>query len=507
MERALVLIGVHNTGGLERLPAVRAALSAMRSWADQQGFPPEAVRELSDLEGKPVRAADVYQAVEELSADVNLRQLVIYFCGHGMVTEGELWLLSDAPGNPNEAVNVPLSVRNAERGSVPHIVLLSDACRTATNSIQTGSVTGSVIFPNLQAIGETRNVDLLYAAGAGAAGHQVAEADGDGTFHPVFTEVLAEGLAGVNVELERVTDPAGTFDLVRPRPLLKALKSQVGVRLGTLGHVTVIQVPDGRITSDDQAWLSRLEPLPEDDRRGGLPGPPTLPDEVADPRVSAADAAAERLQRPDKASWEIGGALPHGLEPLGSRDVESRDVEVMVVSFDESCTALPVYPDLTARATMEDAELVDVTYVPRFGDIAPEYAEHRAQVGAAVRFGLAWWQDESPDSLVDRAMAATETDPSYALHVAYALVEMGRRDLVPQLLEGPRPPLYDVALLAERLDGPVAGAFPLMSRGWTLLGPGGVADRPDLPPRLPSPYTLFGPAAKDYLLEHVRSRV
>ncbi|MGB7979509.1 MAG: hypothetical protein WCF36_01810 [Candidatus Nanopelagicales bacterium] len=478
----------------------------MRSWAEQQGFPPEAVRELNDLKGEPVLAADVYQAVEELSADVNLRQLVVYFCGHGMVTEGELWLLSGAPGNPNEAVNVPLSVRNAERGSVPHVVLLSDACRTATNSIQTGSVTGSVIFPNPQVIGEIRNVDLLYAAGAGAAGHQVAEAVGDGTFHPVFTEVLAEGLAGVNVKVVRVTEADGTFDLVRPRPLLNTLKNQVGVRLAMLGHETVIQVPDGRITSDEQAWLSRLDPLPDDVRRGELPILPDPPKEVTDPRVTAADAAAVRLQHPDKAPWAVGGSLVHALEPLGPGVGFQHGDGVMVVSFEESCTALPVYPDLTARATMEDGQLVDVTYVRSFRETAPPgYAQHRARVGAAARFGLAWWQDASPDTLVARALAVIDTDPSYALHAAYALVEMGRRDLVPRLLEGPRPPLYDVALLAERLDGPVAGTFPLLSRGWTLLGPGGIADRPDLPPRLSSPYTLFGQDAQDDLLEHLRS--
>lgn len=528
MERALVLIGVHHTGGFERLPAVGAALDAMRSWAQQQGFPPEAICELNDLDDTPVRAGAVFDAVAAYSARETLRQLIIYFCGHGMVAEGELWLLSGAPTNPNEAVNVPLSVRNAERGAVPHVVFISDACRTATNTIQTGSVPGSVIFPHRAAVGSTQMVDLLYAAGAGAAGHQVAEVGIEQVFHPVFTEVLAEGLAGgASVTVDRITEAGNTFDMVRPRPLLRAVKTEVGNRLVDLGHMSVIQVPDGRIASDELAWLSRLTPIPRDDRRNDPPGlddprllPPPTP---VDPRQSAAEAAAARLlevverAEPDGSSGlVVAGAEMHTAASALGNPVDQRagrvrvtlgrsQRDVVVIEVGGTTAAVPVYPGRLGVVTFEDAELVDITYVASDpeGRPTPEDTQYRAWVGAASRFGLAWWGDDNASQVVDRARRMTATDPSYAMHAAYALVELGRRDLVPELLDVAIPPLYDVALLAEDLGEPVAGTFPLLSRGWTLMGPAGVAPRPDLPARLPSAYSLFGPEAADVLRQQI----
>ena len=64
------------------------------------------------------------------------------------VRYNEYWLLSGAPDDPQEAVKVASSVALARYCGIPHVVLVSDACRTAAESIQAQNVEGSSIFPN-----------------------------------------------------------------------------------------------------------------------------------------------------------------------------------------------------------------------------------------------------------------------------------------------------------------------------------------------------------------------
>src|SRR5688572_3895265 len=109
MQRGAILIGVSKTGSLPELQAVERGVHAMQQWAASQkdhGMNPEHVKVITDAKG-PITASDITKVVREL---VNLRvldQLVVYFAGHG-VNNGysEYWLLSDAPDDPQAAINV-----------------------------------------------------------------------------------------------------------------------------------------------------------------------------------------------------------------------------------------------------------------------------------------------------------------------------------------------------------------------------------------------------------------
>ncbi len=282
MERAVVLIGVRRSGGLPPLQAVTKGMDAMRDWAKAQDIPTERVTRLSDEDGFPVRTSDAYDAVRRYVSLHTIEQLVVYFCGHGVNNNGsEYWLLSDAPGNPNEAVNVALSMRLAERCGIPHVVLVSDACRTAPASIQADDVTGAAIFPNLPvgAVATSGDVDAFYACRLGEPAYEIADpTEASRSYRAVYTEVLAEALDGRYVELrERVTGANEMYDVVRPYPLRKALPDLVTRRIIALKAArTAVQVPESKVCSDPHvAWLSRLaiprEPPPDTD------GPPSAP--------------------------------------------------------------------------------------------------------------------------------------------------------------------------------------------------------------------------------------
>ncbi|MFG2988274.1 caspase family protein [Streptomyces sp. NPDC048257] len=280
MDRAVVLIGVSRSGGLPALQAVAKGLDAMHMWVKRQSIPTERCQVLSDEDGIPVHESDVFDAVKRYVELHTIEQLIIYFSGHGVNNNGsEYWLLSDAPGNPNEAVNVARSMRLAERCGIPHVVLVSDACRTAPASIQADDVTGSAIFPNLPvgAVAVNGDVDIFYACRLGEPSYEIADpAESSRSYRALYTEVLAEALDGAYGYLrERVTDDAEAYDVVRPYPLRKALPDLVNRRIIDLkATTTLMQEPDSKVCSDpDAAWLSRLSvPLPD-----GPPGPPSGP--------------------------------------------------------------------------------------------------------------------------------------------------------------------------------------------------------------------------------------
>ncbi|WP_338933191.1 hypothetical protein WEB32_34385 [Streptomyces netropsis] len=267
MERAVVLIGARRSGrGLPGLRAVGKSLDAMCDWAIDQGISTGHVKVHSDEDDTPALASDVFEAVRTYVDRGTVEQLIVYFCDHGVNNNGsEYWLLSDAPDNPNEAVNVARSIRLAECCGIPHIVLVSDACRTAPTSIQADDVTGSAIFPNLPTTAGVGDVDVFYACRLGEPAFEIADpAEASRSYRAVYTEVLADALHGMYPDLrEHVEggDSGEAYDVVRPYPLRKALPKLVTGRIRDLQATTAAaQLPDGRVSSDPcEAWLSRLK--------------------------------------------------------------------------------------------------------------------------------------------------------------------------------------------------------------------------------------------------------
>jgi hypothetical protein len=162
MEKAAIVIGVNKVGDLPVLAACQSA-NEFAKWAAAQGF---GCRVLTDEK----RTVTIQRIQTEIAKVVRAgcRQLIIYFSGHGIFRgpNYEQWLLSGAPEDANDAVNLPLSMEMSRNLPVQHVVFISDACRSVArpDAPELGQMNGGVIVPNY-ATGTARpDVDVFYAA-------------------------------------------------------------------------------------------------------------------------------------------------------------------------------------------------------------------------------------------------------------------------------------------------------------------------------------------------------
>jgi hypothetical protein len=265
MKRAAVLIGVKQSGGLTALPAAHAAVEQMRKWLhESQGLADEQIKVVVD-DKDAVTVARIKSAVTELAKDEDVEQLVIYFCGHGIVNnQSELWLLSSGPEDPDEAaVNVERSENFARHGVFGHVIFISDACRTAAPELQYQQVGGSSIFKNSGVLRpQERSVDRYFACGLNMPSHQT-KIDPKGSFESIYTRTLVSALRGNYLEVVC----AGNKDAhpgtrqVHGWWLKKLLTVKVPEEMETAGVPWESwQTPDARINSEPTAWVSELGP-------------------------------------------------------------------------------------------------------------------------------------------------------------------------------------------------------------------------------------------------------
>ena len=166
MERAAVLIGVRKSGDMPELQAVTAGVQGMEKWARSQGIEGDLLQVLTD-ENRPLRVQQIKDAISKIIKRTTVEQLILYFSGHGFNIESEYWLLSDAPSDTNAAVNVEGSIRLARYCGISHVVLISDACRSAAEGMLALQVKGSDVFPNELASATEQSVDVLFACARG----------------------------------------------------------------------------------------------------------------------------------------------------------------------------------------------------------------------------------------------------------------------------------------------------------------------------------------------------
>lgn len=271
MKRALVAIGVNRVKGLPPLnDAVRGA-QKMAGWAHDQGLADELVRCFTDEE-KAVSIRPIQDTVREFVDRGDIEQLIIYFAGHGLnINYGEFWLLNEVLDYPSEAVNVATSVDLARASNIPHVIFVSDACRTAAAGIQQQRISGAPIFPSADGGQAEKAVDQFFACTLGNPSVEVKiqSADNAGEFRAVYTEALLGALTGEDADIvELANDGLSPPAVVRPWPLKRRLRDKVARTLVEAGvHTRVFQIPDARINSEPGvAWISRLQsPSPQQD--------------------------------------------------------------------------------------------------------------------------------------------------------------------------------------------------------------------------------------------------
>jgi hypothetical protein len=265
MQRAAVLIGVKRTGNLPELRAVTSSVQQMAWWARSQELDSKLIKVVTD-DKRPVNVKQITDAIQQLVDRSTIDQLIVYFAGHGFNKEGEYWLLSDSPRDPNAAINVEGSIRLARYCGISHVVFISDACRTAAEGLQALQVQGSLAFPNEPVSGTSKPVDVLFACARGKPSYEVSDpskaaTEAVRTFSALYTEVLLEYLNSKHEDiLKRDKENGKEVGLLLLGALADRLKKDVPERLKAKlgGDLKTSQYPDDYIcrqTAD--AWLAR----------------------------------------------------------------------------------------------------------------------------------------------------------------------------------------------------------------------------------------------------------
>lgn len=172
----------------------------------------------------------------------------------------------------NEAVNLEGSILLARSAGIPHVVFISDACRTAAEGIRGTRVKGQEIFPNAP-LGE-QPVDVFFACGLGSPSNEIKDPKNSAKIYKsVYTEALLVGLEGRKTDLiEELEDGNDIVGLVRPKPLRDYLVTELKERLKDIKteQGPLIQVPYARLESQGEKWMARFaQPRASRVTRGG----------------------------------------------------------------------------------------------------------------------------------------------------------------------------------------------------------------------------------------------
>jgi hypothetical protein len=548
VKRAAVLIGVDRVQGMPPLKDAARGVRRMEQWARSQKI--DVIEVFTDENDGSVEIGGIKKALRRIVAPGNVDQLIIYFAGHGVnIRYGEYWLLSDAPSDTQAAVNVQGSEVLARYAGIPHVVFFSDACRTAAEGIQAQMVTGSEIFPNEGADALEKPVDQFFACTLGRPAHEIRDPQTTTQeFSALYTDALVAALRGNdNRVLDWIKD-AERFALVRPRQLKEYLLGAVTARLKDLNLQTkIIQVPDARITSGNDAWVSRI--LAGDIDRDATPTPIAATTTVAmvsasllrtaltgdsmklrtelDNACATSGAPALSLVRTFERTAAPFGPMHQetkcGFKVRGARMVEAvstgaetelfaipGDVvrvnamrypgaSVLLVFEDGSGAVLPAIPEFLAALTVEDGELVDVAYEPSdntarwqdFQQYGQEVRTLRTLAAVATKDGVFRLEGEDTLAVARRLQYAKSIDPTLAVYAAYAYQDLRRGDLMREMSGYMRGDLggrlFDIALLTREIDAKTAGTVPEVFGIAPLLSQGWAllgAHRVALPPSL-----------------------
>lgn len=497
MERAAILIGVsHPTSGgsgkLRRLKAVDDGIAKMTAWATSQRITGDRLVTLTDA-ANPVDVATIRRAVKQFVDRGTIGQLIVYFAGHGVnIRRGEYWLLSNAPEDSNAAVNLDGSVMLARSCTIPHVVCISDACRTAADGIAAQSVTGGEIFPNVAGGGPEKPTDLFFASTLGAPALEIPDIGvSTGRYTALYTDVLTGALTGGVPEIvEWKTTGAYTSGYVRPRPLKRYLSSAVTADVTKDGRtITVSQTPDARITSDDDAWMAEVSPpagparvaaptpqaapVPPEPTslfsvsnailQSALHGGPSAAPGAADALGAEARALASSIVRNEETfgpgHFETGcgfkvrgqrvlaahrrdGGVDGGAEILGDNLVRlhqvTRATNVVLEFANGTATMLPAIPEFITALSFDGDELEAVSYEPvdtswRWQEMRPRAAELRrlrAVIAGASGVGTFRLTEADAPALARAMQLSKGIDPAMAVYAAYAYHDLGWRERI-----------------------------------------------------------------------------
>jgi hypothetical protein len=484
--RAAVVIGVDQTGTLPKLNAAASGAASVGDWLRREGFE---VVPFVDSSG-PVKAEPIFEAVSRLVDRGTLEQLVVYFSGHGtIVSSDELWLLSEAPVNANQAIKLRECVELSRETAIPNVVFISDACRSPANSLQAHRVGGQLIFPNQGTVGSRSNteVDRFYAANPGSPAFELPVSEIAAAYEGIFTSTLLDAFANPDVD---IVSSVGGVNVVTNRALKKYLQREVPKR-AEAKSIRLWQQPDSRIESE-AVYLGKAGAVRPPQHAAAVERRPTITDVagialqdvgVNPLGVSRGTVSAEAVSALASSSGFEGargtillastragvptqfetrtGVIVHGATVVRAATTPQIRAELLdrgdgaervgVLRLDRkpgsaalwftsgTGTVVACLPNFLAHVVVKDGGVIDVSYVPaetshRWHDYqsqAQRINELRATVATSAKFGVFRIEGTTSESrsradqLAGQIRVFKGIDPSLGLYAAYAYADAG----------------------------------------------------------------------------------
>ena len=319
---AAVVIGVNKTGGLDPLKSPARGAEEVAKWLKDDGFE---VDLLTDKDGTPVTSQAVKDSIKKFATKPPTHELlVVYFSGHGQWhTRADHWLLSGAPNDGDEAINLEGAMYTARWSGIPNVVFISDACRTIPTGLRDSLVDGVDAFPN-HGMPTISKIDYFKATSEVRPAYEVPL---NGTETSVLTRAILSAFEHPEPQIvKELQDAGGKLAVVPNRLLESVLQARVDALLDGIDG-SPVQDLDMNVPSSDDVYIGRVRqafPRPTAPSMAPAPAPGARPpvrggggESHAAPRRpvrsvpgrAAADAVSDTLRGAGSA------VMPAGVDP------------------------------------------------------------------------------------------------------------------------------------------------------------------------------------------------
>jgi hypothetical protein len=494
VKKAAVVIGVDQPGDLPPLESAARSAKHVAKWLKSQDYITTC---FDDADGKAVTLKKIKSKVFKLVKLGTLEELVIYFSGHGFLKDGsEQWMLSGAPNDTNEAINLKGSELLARDCGIPHVTFISDACRSTPDTLRASKVNGGELFPNENPSVDVE-IDRFLAALPGDPAYELKLDDSTSQYESIFTACFLQAFEQPEADMVREVDKDGTRIRVVPSRRLKPYLARNVDAAAQKKSINLSQKPQSIIESGDDYFLSEIlrKPMPAAVRKLKKL---LVPERSKATEVEGMQEISEKMlfsvarnafvkpsanlakSKPLAAAFEksvkaaLGtanardrfetrtGVIVQGIK-LTSAHCNGMKVEltgepgvvrlhpfrqkgqscsVLLCFGDGSGTVVAALSDYIANVIVEKGKVIAVNYVPsmnshrgqNYHNVRKRIEPLRATVAASVRHGAFIVERGRGEALADRIRVMKEFDPTLGLYAAYAYADAGLRKDVNSVL-------------------------------------------------------------------------
>lgn len=258
--KAAVIIGVGHTGNLPPLKSAATSADQLKTWLEEEGYELICLTDVPDSDSgkpKPVTAQRVKDAIKKfVTQPPRFHLLLVYFSGHGYwQARADLWLLSGAPMDTDEAINLDGAIDLARYSGIPNVVFVSDACRSIPDSRSGAKVKGTDAFPNFSNITKRSDIDVFRATGEALSAY---EAEVSGVSQSLLTYALKSAYEEPTSEMvQEVKEGSKRVKVVPNRKLKNYLQTKINKVLDGI-NPNLIQEIEATVPSEDHVYISRV---------------------------------------------------------------------------------------------------------------------------------------------------------------------------------------------------------------------------------------------------------